>query len=276
MQKMSVITLTSDFGNCDYRVPAIKGKIISGNPEALLIDITHEIPAYDLNETAYILRRCYRNFPKGSVHIVAVDCLFHPQRRNLIYSINEHYFLAADNGVMSLIHPDLAPENIYEITYNNRFDDVVDFVPTDIFVPTALHLIQGGLPEVVGRKIQDSVKLSYLRAVVRDKFIIGEVTHIDCFGNLVTNISKNKFEEMQRVYPHYTVRFRNLSLSKIVKDYAEFIPDWNQEAAHHGKRAAVFNDAGYLELIIYKGSKNNGASKLFGMKVGERVFVEFQ
>lgn len=119
---MPIITLTSDYGNLDHRVSAIKGSILQLNPDARIIDITHEIGAYNLIQTAYILRNAYAHFPKESVHIVSVDSFFHKDRKNLLVKMDGHYFITADNGLMSLTFFDQKPEAIYEITINNRFE----------------------------------------------------------------------------------------------------------------------------------------------------------
>jgi len=100
---MSIITLTSDFGRLDYRVSAMKGKILSLNPEVNTIDITHDIQAYNLIQTSYIVRNAYKYFPSGTIHILSVDSFFHKSRKNILYKADGHYFLAADNGLLSLV-----------------------------------------------------------------------------------------------------------------------------------------------------------------------------
>ncbi len=274
---MSIITLTSDFGNLDYRVAAVKGKILSLNPEVNIIDITHDIQAFNLIQTSYIVRNAYKYFPKGSIHILAVDSFYHKSRKNILYKADDSYFLAADNGLLSLIFFDIKPEAIYEITLNNRFDDVINFTSTDIFVPAAVHLANGGLPEVIGRRIDTAKQLMFPRAVYNESegMIIGEVTYIDNFGNIISNINKDFFENISKGYKGFTIKFRNLSLSRIFSSHTEVVSDWERETEFHGQSAAIFNDSQLLELTIYKGSKKNGAKSLFGLNVGENIYIEF-
>lgn len=274
---MPVITLTSDFGLVDYRVAATKGSILSQKLDAQIVDISHEIEAYNLQQTAYIVRNAYKHFPLGSVHIISVDSFYSKHVKSILYKADGHYFIASDNGVLGLIFIDIKPEAVYEITLNNRFDDKVFSSTTDIFVPTAVHLINGGLPEVIGRKFKYPKELSFPRAVYQEgqKLIAGEVMYIDNFGNLVTNISKKFFEKCRQTEKDFIIRFRNLSLSHVFEHRTDFIRDWSTEREYHGKAVAVFNDAGLLELCIYKGSKNNGAKTLFGLNVGESVYIEF-
>ncbi|AZB11169.1 hypothetical protein EG344_21205 [Chryseobacterium sp. G0162] len=274
---MSIITLTSDFGNLDYRVAAVKGKILSLNPEVNIIDITHDIQAFNLIQTSYIVRNAYKYFPKGSIHILCVDSFYHKSRRNILYKADGSYFLAADNGLLSLIFFDIKPEAIYEITLNNRFDDIINFTSTDIFVPAAVHLANGGLPEVIGRKIDSVKQLMFPRAVYNESegMIIGEVTYIDNFGNIISNINQDFFENISKGYNGFTIKFRNLSLSRIFSSHTEVVSDWERETEFHGQSAAIFNDSQLLELTIYKGSKKNGAKSLFGLNVGENIYIEF-
>ena len=106
--------------------------------------------------------------------------------------------------------------------------------------------------------------------------IIGEVMYVDNFGNVVSNISKSFFENCGIGSEKFIIKFRNLALSRIYNRYTELVGNWQKEHEYHGKSAAIFNDAGLLELTIYKGNANSGAKTLFGLKVGENIFIEFQ
>ena len=107
-----------------------------------------------------------------------------------------------------------------------------------------------------------------------EKIIVGEVIYIDNFGNIVSNISQDFFKQKSISASSYQIIFRNLSLSNIYTHYTECITDWSKERDHHGQPIAIFNDSGLLELSIYKGSKYNGASTLFGMSVGEKIYIK--
>lgn len=275
---MAVITFTSDYGLIDHRVAAVKGAILNLKVEATIVDITHQIQAYNLLQTAYIVRNAYSYFPKGTVHIISVDSFYTKERKCILYKADDHYFIAADNGLLSLIFYDINPEAVYEITFNNRFDDEVRFTSTDIFAPVAVHLQNGGLPEVIGRKFNTPKQLSFPRAVFNEseKMLIGEIMYIDNFGNVVSNISKKNFEKSSVGFESFIVKFRNLALSRIHNQYTDLVNDWQNEQEFHGKAAAVFNDAGLLELTIYKGNEESGARSLFGLQVGESIYVQFQ
>lgn len=274
---MSVITFTSDYGLVDHRVASVKGKILTLNPTVNIVDISHNIQAYNLLQTAYIVRNAYPYFPKGTVHIISVDSFYTKERKCILYKADGHYFIAADNGVLSLIFYDVKPDEVYEITLNNRFDDEVNFTSTDIFAPVAVHLQNGGLPEVIGRKFKEPKQLTFPRAAFNNsqKIIVGEIMYIDNFGNIISNISKKFFEEKAVGFQSFIVKFRNLALTKIYNQYTDVVTDWQSESDFHGKGAAIFNDADLLELTIYKGHFDNGAKSLFGLEVGESIFVQF-
>ena len=273
---MPIITFTSDYGLTDYRVAAVKGALYSLQRDCTVVDISHQISAYNLLQTSFVIRQTYPYFPKGSIHLIAVDSFFHPDRKNLLFQCDGHYFLCADNGLFSLIFSHITPDAVYEITYNNRFDDVVEFPAADVLAPAAVHLQKGGLPEMIGRPVKTYRELSLPKAGQRDRMLFGEIIYVDNFGNLVSNISKKLFESMLSSHERYTIKFRNLSMVKVYQDYAEMIPNWEDEPQYHGRSAALFNYAGLLELSIYKGNLKNGARSLFGLGVGENIYVEFE
>lgn len=275
---MALITLTSDYGTLDYRVAAIKGSILSLMHDVRIVDITHDIQAYNLLQTAYILRSAYRYYPKGTIHIISVDSFYHKQRKNIIAKIDGHYFICADNGLLSLAFKDIHPEEIYEIRLNNRFDDEVQFATTDLFVPAAVHLANGGVPELVGNKIEKLRERRVLRAIFTesDRLMVGEVIYMDNYGNAVSNISKVFFAEKLSGFKTFEMKFRSFILTKIYNCYTGSVGEWEREESVHGNAVAIFNEFDYLTITIYKGSKTNGASTLLGLKVGDRILIEFK
>jgi len=274
---MEIITLTSDYGMLDWRVPAIKGRIFSEEISAKVVDISHDIDAYNLLQTANILRSAYKYYPRGTVHVICVDSFFHRNRKNIIAKVDGHYFVCADNGLISLIFSHINVEDIYEITLNKHFDDSVNFVSTDIFVPVALHLSKGGIPELIGKKCTNIKENSLPRAVFNEveNIIVGEVFYIDNFGNAKTNIAKRFFDKTAKLYNKFQVKIRNFTVSKIGENYTDIVDDWDKEQNYHGEISAIFGEDNFLEITIYKGSLNNGASSLLGLNVGERIFIEF-
>ncbi|SDD92290.1 SAM hydrolase/SAM-dependent halogenase family protein [Riemerella columbipharyngis] len=275
---MPVITLTSDYGLTDHRVASIKGRILSLDIEAKVVDVTHNIKPYDIKQAAYIVRNAYHYFPKGSVHIIFVDSFYHKDRKLILYQADGHYFIAADNGILGLIFYDIVPEKIFEITVNNRFDDEVKFTGTDIFVPAAVHLHKGGLPEVIGRPYKEPKEVSAMRPVYNEtgKMIIGKVIYIDNFDNAVTNISRNFFEKIKIPFSRFCIKSRGYKITEIYNHYTEMISDWSEEKKYQGNKAyGIFNDENLIEIAIYKSDGNSGANNLLGLHIEETVYIEF-
>ena len=112
---MSIITLTTDYGNKDYFVSSLKAKLISAIDEINIIDISHNISPFNLSEAGYVLEGAFRNFPKGTIHILSVDSELTPENKHIAIMYEECYFIGADNGVFSLMFRDKKPDQIVEI-----------------------------------------------------------------------------------------------------------------------------------------------------------------
>lgn len=272
---MSIITLTSDFGYKDYHVAAIKGNILTLNPALNIIDITHQISPHNLLETVHIVKNAYPHFPKGTVHIISVDSFFHKDRKNLIVESDGHYFICADNGIISLLFNEKNPDKIYEITINNRFDDVVHFTSTDIFVPCAVHLKNGGIPELIGREIKEIISCKFPTPQIKENSITGEVIYIDEHENIITNIHRSTFENQLKYFSQFAIKVRILEFKKIYESYTGLVKNWSDEKILHGKEGFYFNKEGFLTFFIYKGYKQNGAKSLFRLKESDKIFIEF-
>lgn len=274
---MSIITLTTDFGTTDHRVASIKGSILSQQIGVPIVDITHDIEPYNLLQAGYILKNAYHHFPKGTIHLIAVDSHHHKDKKFLVCKNEDYYFIVPDNGILSLIFQGVKLDKVYEITLNNRFDDVVNFTPIDIFVPVAVHLYKGGVPEIVGREISDYKEIILPNPDFNEgqKMLIGEIIYIDHFGNAISNINKEIFDKYFYYSKSFKIKIRGYNLNKISDKITDVVLNWEEEAFYHGKAAALFNECSLLEIGIYKSNKYNGASTLMGLNIGEKIFIEF-
>ena len=274
---MPVITLTTDFGFADYSVASVKGALLKELPDARLIDVTHEIQPFDISEAAFIIKNIYPEFPENTVHIIGVDALPTKITRLLAAKIDGHYFLAADNGILSLILAELKPEKMVEITLG-KHNGLSNFPTRDIFVPVASHLLRGGKLEVVGHATNTYKELNVLRPVMQneDKLLVGTVITIDRFGNVITNISKKIFEDSRRGRD-YEVNVRNHKFDRIFTRYADIVNDFEHEVHSHGEKMVLFNSAGFLEIALYKSDPNSfgGANTLLGLQKGDNISIEF-
>lgn len=278
---MAIITLTSDFGLKDYFVSSVKGAILKELADVTIVDISHNVNPYDLSEAAYIIRNSYQEFPKGTIHIVGVNALSTPFQKPICALINGYYFICADNGILSLICQEYNPEEIYEITaYPEEMDSL--FPMKNCFVPIACHLSRGGVPALLGIKRNKVKQLNELKPIYRDeKYIIGNVIYIDHFGNVVTNISKDYFDEIagDRKYK-ILLRQKDFSITdiNIIYDhYNEVVQDFSKEVQAFGRTLCLFNSANFLEVTLYKSNPtiSGGANQLMGLKKGDTITIEF-
>ncbi len=265
---MKVITLTTDMGLKDYYVASVKGTILRQFPEAVIIDISHQIAPFDVVQAYFVLSNCYVDFPKGTIHIIGVNPFETDDSRHLLIEHEGHYFIGADNGIFSLLFPQ-TPSRIYEL--NLVEDTFTQSFPTkNIFAKAATHIAKGGSPEVIGNRIQKIKELQLLRATAERNIIKGTVIYIDSYGNVITNISIQLFNEVgkNRPFKIYLTR-AGYTISKIRKNYNE-VPE--------GEKLALFSSSGHLEIAINKGVEGSGggANKLFGLKISDTITIEFE
>ena len=275
---MPIVTLTTDFGHKDFSVSVIKGALIQQISNVTIIDISHEISPYNPSETAYILKNAFRSFPNGSIHIIGLESEWTPENSHLVMEFEEHYFISSDNGVLSLIKEDLNASKIVEINIHKKV--ISTFPVLDIFINVAAHIARKGKLEVIGKSIRDIKELTNIKPVI-NKYknqILGSVIYIDNYGNLVTSIKESLFYEVGRSRS-FTIFARSIKFKNIYKSYSQAI-DFNLpkgKREEDGKKIALFNTAGHLELAVYKSNPLTvgGAGSLFGLGYRDPVTVQF-
>ena len=275
---MRVVTLTTDFGNKDYFVSAIKAALLDEIKEVNIVSISHQISPYNVTEASYILKNSYKLFPKGTIHIVGVDSELTMENIHLVIYHDDHYFIGADNGIFSLIFNEKKIKDIFEINIHNK--TISSFPVLDVFVKVAGHISRNGKLEVVGKKINSILELTNLKPVIsnnKDK-ILGSVIYIDNYGNVITNITKKIFNDIGKSR-EFTIVARSIKFDRIYSTYSESI-DFNiskDRRNEDGKKIAIFNTAGHLELAIYKSNPLTvgSASTLFGLGYRDSVTVIF-
>ncbi len=256
---MAIITLTTDFGLADHYVAAVKAKILSLNPNITIVDISHDIDHYNLAHASYVLRSVFRDFPKGTVHLVAVNSSEVPTGPFIAAQLEGHYFVVADNGLIGLLS-------------NNEADMVVDvnsistiasnFGAADILAPAAAKLASGTSISELGNR-QETYKLLLPRQVRATKSqISGNVIRVDHYGNLVTNIEKSVFDLLSEG-KKFEVNFGREKATVIHNGY-------NQ--VENGECFLIFNAGGFLEIGLNKGN----AAQLLGLTYDSTVVINFQ
>jgi S-adenosylmethionine hydrolase len=274
---MSIITLTTDFGLKDHFVGALKGKIITEHSQAQIIDISHNVDLFNISEASYTINAAYNSFPKGSVHLIGVDSEQTLENKHIAMQWNDHFFICADNGILSILTQKIVPQKIVEINIHDRLQEGSSDM--DVFVKVACHLAKGGALSVIGKEITQIKQISELHATVApdSKSIKGAVVYIDHFGNCVTNISRKLIQETGKGRS-FEVRFGNKTIKSIHRNYSDFkISDRFTLKDYEGERLALFNEADFLEIAIYKSNPSTvgSATSLLGLKFRDSVTIQF-
>ncbi len=273
---MSIITLTTDYGLKDHFVGALKGKLLSEYPEATIIDISHNIDAFNVAEAAYIIGAAYSSFPKATVHLIGVDIELNSENQHIAMQWNDQYFVCADNGILSMLIQKIVPQKLVTINIHDRLPS--DATDLDVFVKVACHLAKGGLPNVIGKEIKEIKEVTELQAVVQDHQIKGYVIYSDHLGNAVTNISKKLFLEMGKGRP-YEIKFKNQTIKTILPKYSDIgISEKYPLKYYEGEKLAIFNEAGFLEIAIFRSNPDTvgSASSLLGLTYRDLVTIDFK
>lgn len=270
---MQIITLTTDNGYQDHYVAAIKGKLLQSLPAAHIVDVTHQIAPFNIIEAAFQLKCCFEDFPKGTIHIVGVDSepVFDQEQKSLpgILKFKGHYFICNDNGFFGSFLEENPAEEFYLYTAIEQEREAWRFTTKNCFIDLAKRILNN-----VSISDFATASTSYKRAfdqkpTIDNLSIRGIIVHVDSFGNLITNISKTDFERIGMDIP-FVIKYHK-------KEY--FIDEISQtyNTVSQGERVAIFNNSGLLEIAINRGANNGfgGASKLFGMRVGDPVHVDF-
>ena len=276
---MPIITLTTDFGEKDHFAGAVKGAIYSEMEDAKIVDISHSVSPFHIAEAAYIIQNAYKSFPKGTIHVIGIDSELTPENKHIAVLMDGHFFICADNGIISLITQEIRPEKVVEINIHDRV--LSDFPVLDVFVKVACHIARGGTLEVIGKEITGIKELKGLAPIIQEKQnqIIGNVIYIDNYGNVVTNITKKLFDSIGKGKP-FVVIARNTKFKEVHSIYSEAInfnlpPEKREE---DGKKLAIWNASGYLELAVYKSNPQTvgSASTLFGLQFRDTITISFE
>ncbi|MCX6305118.1 MAG: SAM-dependent chlorinase/fluorinase [Bacteroidetes bacterium] len=257
---MAIITLTSDWGLKDHYTGAVKGAILRLLPDAQIIDISHHIPAFDLNQAAFIIRNFYPNFPKGTIHILAINTEAAVDTPHTLVYHHGHYFICADNGIFSLLF-DEKPEKIIELDVIQD-SDYFTFSTRDVFVKVACHIASGQPIEMLGFPKETIMQKLAFQPVIQGDLIKGKVIYVDNYENVFTNITESLFKSAVK-NRKFAITFRSLNyrITEISKSYKD---------VSKGEMLALFSTSGYVEIAIREGK----ASSLLGLKMDQLVTVE--
>ena len=256
---MSIITLTSDWGTKDHYIGAVKGAILSRAPGVTIVDISHSIPPFNIEHAAFVLKNCFRNYPKGTIHIVGINTEESDVNPHVVIEAEGHFFIGADTGIFSMIL-DKDPDRIIEmeIIQDSGF---FTFSSRDRFAKAAAHLALGKSIDELGSTKESINKKILFEPVVTENLIKGHVIFIDAYENIITNIKEPLFKDVGKGRT-FSIGFRTYEINKLSRSYSD-VPV--------GEIVALFNSGGYLEIAMNQGN----AAGLLGMDSKDLVRVEF-
>ncbi len=256
---MQFITLTTDFGTQDFYVGALKGALLKRVPTLNLVDISHDIEPFDIVRGAFVLANVWREFPEGTIHLIGVNCVYQPDYRFVVARHEEHYFIAPDNGLLSLLFSNLEPGNLRNLSA----EPAEHFAVKNIFADAVAHLAEGKPFEELGVYAAPLLERISIQPVITPTRIRGTVIHVDNFENVVVNIRREVFESAVHGRPFSLYFKRNDPITQLSGNYCDVA---------EGEQLCLFNMAGYLEISVNMGR----AATLFGLKVEDVVEVVFE
>jgi S-adenosylmethionine hydrolase len=256
-----MITLLTDFGTADYFVPAVKGVLLTIDPDARIIDITHEIIEFDIESAAFTLAACYRDFPPGTIHVAVVDPGVGSSRRAIVVEAGDQFFVGPDNGIFSFIYAREPEARVYHITRDDLFRHPVSatFHGRDVFAPVAAHLSRGIKPEDAGEEILDFVRFEIAPPRTTPQgHIKGSLIQVDRFGNCVTNLTE------QELRPGSDGQVKMLTIA------GRRITQFGTHFAEAERKEELFcypGSAGYWEIGLWRASAAEALQARRGMEV---------
>ncbi len=259
--RTNVISFITDFGTRDNFVGVMKGVILTINPEAALVDITHEITPHCVSEASFLLERSYRFLPPGSVHVVIVDPGVGGSRRPIAVRADKHFFVCPDNGLLTHV---LAGVSEFEARLLENKDFLLvkisnSFHGRDMFAPVAAYISKGVPFEKFGPRIADPVMLPLDRPFTKQDCLIGTVVYIDHYGNLVTNIREQELSGFLQ---------GSAGLVQILKHQIPRVTS-SYSATPVGEPLAIIGGFGMLEIAVNCGN----AQQVLGASLNSEVVV---
>jgi S-adenosyl-L-methionine hydrolase (adenosine-forming) len=256
---MAIVTLLTDSGEIDHYVAAIKAKILGVNPGLNLIDISHKIMPCDIAHGAFVLKSVFRDFPKGTVHLVGVNANGGRDEQPIAIQLEDHFFVGTDNGLLGLI----SDKNHQQAVSLNSVNPIqTTFPEKDILAPAAARLASGVAITALGKPLTAFKKMLNRQVKATRRIIAGHVIRVDSYGNLITNITKHDFDFLSKD-KSFTIQFGGERSRRVQTDYHQ---------VEQGECFVLFNSLDLLEIGINKG---NG-SELLGLQYDSPVNITFE
>lgn len=254
-----MVTLTTDFGTQDFYVGALKGALLRRLPDLRLVDITHEITPFDIVRAAFVVANVWREFPDNTIHLIGVNCVYQPDYRFVAARMEGHYFIAPDNGLLSLLFPQIPQTELRNLPVN----PAEHFAVKSVFANAVEHLMLGNNFENLGEYAAPLLERISIQPVITPGQIRGTVIHVDNFDNVVVNIRREVFEQAAHGRSFALYFKRNDPIVQLSSNYCDVAV---------GEPLFLFNTAGFLEIAVNMGK----AATLLGLKVEDVVEIVFE
>jgi S-adenosyl-L-methionine hydrolase (adenosine-forming) len=258
-----IVTLTTDYGTSDHLVGTLKGVLLSIHPEIQIVDICHTVVPFDVLDGALCIGAAYKYFPARTVHMVIVDPGVGSARRPILVSANNQYFVAPDNGVLSMVYERENPVSVRHITSEHYFQRPVSetFHGRDIFAPVAAWLTKNWQSEAFGEVIEDHVRFALPRPKTQDGAMRGAVMKVDHFGNLMTNFTLEDLPEAKRQPGPIAMTVGGKPVKQMVGNFSQ---------APAGEAVALVGSSGFIEVAVNKGN----AARALAVNRGAEVILQ--
>jgi S-adenosylmethionine hydrolase len=259
--KQTFITLLTDFGTKDHYVASMKGVILRINPQCTLIDITHHVRPQDIREGAFVLSNACAFFPKGTIHLAVVDPGVGSRRNPVLIQTDRYFFVGPDNGLFTLALKRERVKKVVALKNSKFFLSRISttFHGRDLFAPVAAYLSLGVRPGEFGNELDSWVELDLKQPQAKRGELLGEILHIDDFGNLISNIDEEQLSDWVGGHS-FVSRVGGKTIKGLKKGYWEGKPNGPM---------ALIGSGGFLEISV----RESSAQKLLKVKKGDPIRV---
>jgi S-adenosylmethionine hydrolase len=259
---MTIITLTTDWANDDFYIGALKGFLYSKCPDARVIDITHKIETYKYTQAAFVLRNTYQHYPDGTIHLLAINSDVSDTQAPICMKIKNQYFIGTGTGIFSLMFSE-QPDLMIRLEENEHMKNS-SFPELTIYAEAAAFIANGGLASDLGPALEQNYRHVQFMPAIDENMITGNVIYIDSFQNIITNITRELFEQIGKN--------RKFSISVKSESYTVQHLSTNYSQVDVGELLGLFNSLGLLELAI----RNGKLAELIDIKFNSPVTIKFR
>lgn len=255
---MQIVTLTTDYGTTDYYAALLKAAIFSRMQNVQIVDISHSIKSYDIVEGAFYLQNSYKKFPPKTIHIASVQSYISQNDQIIVFENEEQYFIGPNNGIFSLLFPNNVDTKVYQVDLDRKEYPFVE----DLIGHAAASICHGLAIEDIGKPIDGLMVKIGIQPVKTSSQIRATIIHIDKFGNVIVNLTKEVFE-LIRQNRRFKIFYKSKDpITMLSKHYGQ---------VSIGEVLCSFNSSGYLEIAVNMGS----AFELLGLRKHETIQIDF-